>query len=126
MFQRLVSGTLEREMENIMKFWQKVMAVVIIIVITGLFAWGLAPRRELFTASEYEEVETRLLSDATLKEDPSSEEGGKQLEATQYVTMTGRLYGERGEVYYLDAEVRLDNGDIGWVPLNILTAAHGY
>lgn len=83
---------------------------------------------ELFIAPEYEGVTTELRTDIEPKE---YQENSKGLEVVEGVThntifmhtpvkMTGRLFGARGEVSQLLAEVEVPGGEVEWVPLAAL------
>lgn len=81
-------------------------------------------RPERFEAPEYQDISTKVLGEVVFREDPSKtypQDQERHLLKEQTVVMTGNLYGQRGEISYLYAEV-VDHGRKGWVPLVALDA----
>ena len=109
-----------------MSIFTRVSRVVLILAMSMFIVYGIINvcRPERFEAPEYKDVPTEVLGEVGFRENPSKtsqKDQERHLYQGQTVVMTGMLYGPRGEVYNLYAEV-IDHGRKGWVPLVALDA----
>ena len=99
--------------------------VALIVCAVGAIVCGIIHvcQTGYFEAPEYKDASTVVIAEIELREDPSkkTQEAKQHLEKNQVVVMTGKLYGQRGEISHLFAEV-LVHGSKGWVPLAALDA----